>query len=54
MGKLLRFDKKIRTERKRAAMPGTAELLFFTGVRYERAESGAKRTGTVKRSRKRG
>jgi len=57
MGKLLQIDKQTRQTARRPAVPGPGELLFFTGVRYERQERPADQnrdSERPKRKRKRG
>jgi hypothetical protein len=36
VGKLVHFDKRGRPARPRQAVPGSAQIYIFTGVRYER------------------
>ena len=57
MGKLLQIDRQTRQMARRPAVPGPGELLFFTGVRYERQERPADQnrdSERPKRKRKRG
>ncbi|MET3926205.1 hypothetical protein ABIE28_002314 [Devosia sp. 2618] len=36
LGKLVKFDARLKTATRGAPLPGNAQILIFTGVRYER------------------
>lgn len=56
LGKLLRFDRPKRATDSRGPLPGDAQIIFFTGVRYERGTPPPPKTGLEpgRRKRKRG
>lgn len=39
LGKLVKFDQRAKAAKAGATMPGNAQILIFTGVRYERGIS---------------
>jgi hypothetical protein len=56
MGKLVQFDKRERHPRARPINTGNAQIVLFTGVRYERDGTPVpgKPLGTTRPTRKRG
>ena len=39
LGKLVKFDQRTKAANPGSSMPGSAQILIFTGVRYERGTS---------------
>lgn len=56
VGKLVQFSKRGRHPKARPMNPGDAQIVFFTGVRYERDGTPipGKPLGTTRAKRKRG
>jgi hypothetical protein len=56
VGKLVQFDKRVRRPKARPLGQGNAQIVFFTGVRYERDGTPlpGKPLGTARSKRKRG
>ncbi|WP_156461112.1 hypothetical protein [Devosia sp. Root436] len=56
MGKLVKFDQRPKADKGAASKPGNAQILIFTGVRYERGTSQPpnKRLDPTRPKRKRG
>ena len=56
VGKLVQFSKRGRHPKARPINPGEAQIVFFTGVRYERDGTPipGKPLGTARAKRKRG
>ena len=56
MGKLLKFDQRAKAANPERSVPGSAQILIFTGVRYERGTSQPpnKRLDPTRPKRKRG
>jgi hypothetical protein len=56
LGKLVKFDQRIKAANPGSSMPGSAQILIFTGVRYERGTSQPpnKRLDPTRPKRKRG
>jgi hypothetical protein len=56
LGKLVKFDQRQKAEKSGAKKPGDAQILIFTGVRYERGTSQPpnKRLDPTRPKRKRG
>lgn len=55
LGKLVQFDLRSRAAKVRPAKPGTAQIVIFTGVRYQRDGTPipGKPLGNVRPKRKR-
>jgi hypothetical protein len=55
LGKLVQFDKRVRRQRTLPAQAGNAQVVLFTGVRYERDGTPvpSKPIGQAKAKRKR-
>ena len=56
LGKLVKFDQRTKAANPERSMPGSAQILIFTGVRYERGTSQPpnKRLDPTRPKRKRG
>jgi hypothetical protein len=56
LGKLVQFDKRGRHPKARPVNPGNAQILMFTGVRYQRDGTPVpgKPVGSSRSKRKRG
>ena len=56
LGKLVKFDRRTKAANPERSMPGSAQILIFTGVRYERGTSQPpnKRLDPTRPKRKRG
>ena len=56
LGKLVKFDQRTKAANPGSSVPGNAQILIFTGVRYERGTSQPpnKRLDPTRPKRKRG